>query len=90
MEQKQKYIELLQNILKDDNSQKENINIFLTEFWDDDVKMNMGLISLLSGIASTLDYSLFDEEDIKDKRLLDKSYIKELVKEFIEELKKLE
>jgi hypothetical protein len=91
MEQKQKYIKLLQNILKDDNAQEENINIFLKEFWDRDATiMNMNIDGLLTGIAVTLDYSLWDEEEIKNKRLLDKSYIKELIKIYIEELNNLE
>lgn len=90
MDVKQKYIELLQNILKDDNFQKENINIFLENFWDrDNTIVNMNIDGLLTGIAVTLDYSLWDEEDIKDKRLLDKSYIQELVKGYIDELNNL-
>lgn len=91
MEQKQRYIELLQNILKDDNAQKENINIFLESFWDrNGTIIDMRVDGLFQGIADTLDYSMFDEGDIKDKRLLDKLYIKELIKIYIDEINKSE
>lgn len=91
MEQKQKYIELLRNILKDDNAQRENINIYLNEFWDRSGTIeNMRVDGLFQGISDTLDYSMFDEGDIKDKRLLDKSYIKELINIYIDEINKSE